>query len=70
MRTRSIVRFAMRVPSYSAANREDENNVKTNNTSWPKTTMSFVSETLGLLGLGLKEAYRITLAAWRKMAIN
>ena len=36
VRTRSIVRFAMRVPSYSAANRDDEYNVKTSNSSWPK----------------------------------
>lgn len=43
VRTRSIVRFAMRVPSYSAANRDDGYNVKTNNSSWPKTTMSLVS---------------------------
>ena len=48
VRTRSIVRFAMRVPSYSAANRDDEYNVKTNNSSWPKTTMSLVSALLGL----------------------
>jgi hypothetical protein len=40
VRTRSIVRFAMRVPSYSAANRDDEYSVKTNNSSWPRATMS------------------------------
>jgi len=52
VRTRSIVRFAMRVPSYSVANRDDEYNVKTNNSSWPKTTMSLTSR-LGLVkGLG------------------
>lgn len=50
VRTRSIVRFAMCVPSYSAANRDDEYNVKTNNSSWPKTTISLVSAwALGLL---------------------
>jgi hypothetical protein len=59
-RTRSIVRFAMRVPSYSAANRDDEYNVKTNNSSWPKATMSSVR--LGLLGLGLKRVN----AAWHE----
>ena len=36
LRTRSIVRFAMRVPSYSAANRSDEYKVKTNNNRWPR----------------------------------
>jgi hypothetical protein len=36
LRTRSIVRFAMRVPSYSAASRDDEYNDKTNNSRWPK----------------------------------
>jgi hypothetical protein len=35
-RTRSIVRFAMRVPSYSAANRDDEYNVKTRKRRWPR----------------------------------
>ncbi len=49
LRTRSIVRFAMRVPSYSAANRDDEYNVKTNNSRWPKTIMLVVS-LLGLRG--------------------
>ena len=55
VRTRSIVRFAMRVPSYSAANRDDEYNVKTNNSSWPKTTMSLVSACLGLGLVRIKE---------------
>ena len=35
-RTRSIVRFAMRVPSYSAAKRDDEYNVKTSKRRWPR----------------------------------
>jgi hypothetical protein len=65
VRTRSIVRFAMRVPSYSAADRDDEYIVKTNNSSWPKVTMSLGSAE-GLLGLGLKRVDN--LAAWREMA--
>jgi hypothetical protein len=52
-RTRSIVRFAMRVPSYSAANRDDEYNVKTDNSSWPKATMSSVR--LRLVRVRIKE---------------
>jgi hypothetical protein len=56
VRTRSIVRFAMRVPSYSAANRNDEYNDKTNNSSWPKATMSLVR--LGLV--------RVRIAAWHE----
>ena len=35
---RSIVWFAMRVPSYSAANRDDEYNVKTSKSRWPRIT--------------------------------
>ncbi len=56
VRTRSIVRFAMRVPSYSAAKRDGEYNVKTNNSSWPKATMSSVSRGLGLVRVRIKES--------------
>jgi hypothetical protein len=34
----SSSRIVMRVPSYSTADRDDEYNVKTNNSSWSKTT--------------------------------
>jgi hypothetical protein len=64
VRTRSIVRFAMRVPSYSAANRDDEYNVKSNNSSWPKTAMSLVSAwawgSLGLKSCVARNGYKIT----------
>lgn len=58
LRTRSIVRFAMRVPSYSAANRSGEYNVKTNKSRWPRIMSA---------GKELRECNRVSAALQNKI---